>query len=192
MGLLPPDHVPDITLLRKEGANTGALPVEGATLVAEPDTITIGQVTAAEGPLSPDHLHSQKDFRVGFIFLARGSAPSAADLAAVNRIREAFAAAFFALTRGVAFADTTLAETPIVPRTSAADLDKALAWLLARQAIDGRFEDVPATALRYTAVALEALQRLGATVPGSQLGRHWVHAAYFTHLNLISRLALRL
>ena len=116
MGLLDPARVDPFTLLRNPAVDPTGAPNEGATVSAVPETVTVGQVIAAEGPRAPSHVLSPKDFRLGFIVLtAPGTEPSAEDLEAVERVRSAFAGHFFALTRGVAVADTTLAEEPPSP-----------------------------------------------------------------------------
>ena len=88
------------------------------------------------GPRRPDWRHSQKEFRVGFVFLTRpGSEPAPDDLEAVERMRRAFGAHFFALTHGVAWADTTLASEPAAARSAVPDLDRAAR--VARSAAQG-------------------------------------------------------
>ena len=99
------------------------------------------------------------------MFLTRpGTEPTAEDLEAVENLRQAFAAHFFAMTRGVAFVDTSLAETPRPPRSGPPDLDRAQSWLLAQQRLDGSWADASSTAVRDTATAVEALAQ---SVPGS-------------------------
>src|SRR6266496_6302768 len=113
MGLLDSARLPPFTLLRNPAVDFTQLPVEGAVVVGTPETVTVDQVIAAEGPRSPGFALSQKVFRVGFIFLTQKTVdPTPEDLDAVERVRQAFAAQFFALTHGVAIADTTLAEAP--------------------------------------------------------------------------------
>jgi hypothetical protein len=164
MGLLDPARVGALTLLRNANPGPSRFPEEGSHVTATPETIGIGQVVDAEGTRQPDHLASPKAFRVGFVFLTRpGVDPDPQDLAAVDRIRQAFSGHFFALTRGVAIADTTLAEVPPLPAAPTPDLDKALAWLLAQQATDGSWQDAPGTAIRDTATVLTVLASLGRT-----------------------------
>lgn len=162
MGFLDPAKVGPFVLLRNPAIDTSQPPHEGDRVEAALETVTISQVIAAEGERSPSFLESQKAFRVGFVFLtAPGVEPDPADLEAVDFVRRAFPSHFFALTRGVAIADTTLAEAPPVATTPFPDLDRALAWLLERQGIDGRFEDSPHTTVRDTASAVDALFAAG-------------------------------
>src|SRR5262249_61262491 len=108
--------------------NRDPAPAEGDVVTAEPEAVTIEQVIAAEGPRTPGFEVSTKAFRLGFIFLTRpGTEPSADELAAVDRIRRFFAGHFFALTRGVAVADTTLADVPPAPPPRPPDPDRARA-----------------------------------------------------------------
>jgi len=193
MGLLEPARVPPFSLLRNPAVNPNQFPADDAVVAATPESVTIGQVIAAEGPRLPDSAHSQKEFRVGFVFLTSpGTEPAAEDLQAVETVRRAFAAQFFALTHGVALADTTLVETPAAPRTEAPDLERALAWLLAQQALDGGWADAKATALRDTAAAVEALVRSGQTGPAAQRGRAWLEATPPGSVDFMARRVLAL
>jgi subtilase family serine protease/Tol biopolymer transport system component/flagellar hook assembly protein FlgD len=190
MGLLDPLRVAPFTLLRNPAVSPYQLPQEGATVSAVTETIDIAQVVAAESPRQPDHRTSQKDFRVGFVFLASpGADPTAEDLEAVNRLREAFSARFFALTRGVAFADTTLAEEPLPPPGTAADLDLALAWLRTKQALDGRWEDSAGTGVRDTAAVLDALDAAAETAGAYAYGQAWLAGTNPANLDFVARRA---
>src|SRR5262249_59934764 len=132
-----------------------AAPRGGRRAPAPPGATAAGQIVAAEGARVPDARTSPKTFRIGFIFLTRpGVDPDPEDLAAVERIREAFAGHFFALTRGIGIADTTLVEEPGLPPAVAPDLQHAREWLLAQQSPDGSWQDSPATAVRDTPAVL--------------------------------------
>jgi subtilase family serine protease/flagellar hook assembly protein FlgD len=193
MGLLDPARTPAVTLLRNPAVDRNGLPVEGATLAAVPETVTVSQVVASEGPRSPSSRDSQKDFRLGFIVLtAQGEEPSPDDLAAVERVRAAFADFFFFKTRGLATADTTLAETPEPPPAPVPDVERATAWLLSRQAADGRWEDSPATAVRDTAAALEALNPIPEAETAVARARAWLQAAPPPSLDHAARRAVGL
>src|SRR5262249_15335733 len=162
-------------LLRNPAIDRRQLPAEGAVVSATPETVTVDQVIAAEGPRSPSSRDSQKEFRLGFILLtAPGESPSDDDLAAVERVRTSFVDYFFAHTRGLALADTTLAETPKPPTLPAPDVDRAIAWLLAGQAADGRWEDAAGTTVRDTATAIEALDPIGEAGGAVAGARAWL------------------
>ena len=190
MGLLPAPGVGSITLLRNPALDATALPVEGATITAVPETVTIDQIIGAEGSRLPDSQSSPKAFRLGFVFLtAPGTEPSAEDLEAVERVRRGFAAHFFALTRGVAIADTALvAET--VTSSAAPDLAKALSWLAGQQGIDGHWEDGAGTAVRDTSAALQAMEQAGGQDVSVLRGRTWVQSANASNVDFESRRAV--
>ena len=193
MGLLDPGKVTPFTLFRNPAADPARIPVEGELLTAEPETVTIDQVIGAEGPRVPDHLASPKDFRIGFILLTGPAVePSAADLEAVERVRRTFGTHFFALTHGVAYADTTLAEAPPAPRAAEPDLDKALGWLLGRQTIAGSWEDSTATAMRDTSAVVDALLASGQAGVPYQRGILWLRDAGASNLDYAARRALAL
>src|SRR5262249_8927655 len=88
MRLLAPAKVGPITLLTNPLVDPTALPHENDVVAATPQKIAVDDIVAAEGPRLPSHLSSQKEFRVGFVFLtAPGTEASPEDLAAVERIR---------------------------------------------------------------------------------------------------------
>jgi len=190
MGLLPASGVSPMTLLRNPALDGTASPVEGETITATPETVTIEQIVAAEGVRRPDSLTSPKAFRLGFVFLtAPGTEPAAEDLEAVERVRRAFAAQFFALTRGVAVADTDLVEETVT--TSAApDLAKAVSWLAGQQGLDGHWEDGTGTAVRDTSAALQAMEQAGGQDVGVLRGRTWVQAASASNVDFEARRAV--
>jgi subtilase family serine protease len=190
MGLLESTRVPPFTLLRSPGVSPAQLPVEGATVTGLPEAIAIGQVIQAESSRVPDHLASQKDFRMGVLLLvAPGVEPSAEDLELVDRMRTAFASRFFALTRGVAFVDTTLAEEPLPEPLPAPDVDGALAWLRGRQSPDGRWEDVSGTGVRDTSAALETLREAATLDVGYTRGQAWLASAEAANVDFLARRA---
>ncbi len=188
MGLLAPEDVDPITLLVNPTIDHTKFSDEGAVVSATPTTVVIDQLVAAMGERQPDHRHSQKDFRLGFVFLtAPGTEPSPRDLAAVERVRQTFGAHFFGLTHGVAWADTSLAVLPPAPRAPIPDLGRALSWLLARQELDGTWADSPGTSLRDTATVVQALARAGATGPAWQRGLSWLQGARSESLDFSAR-----
>lgn len=188
MGLLAPGEVAPITLLRNPSVDRRQIAVAGETVTATVETILVDQLVAAMGERQPSALHSQKEFRAGFIFLTSpGVDPTLEDLEAVERVRRAFGAHFFALTHGAGWIDTSLA--PSAPPVGAAtpDLGRALGWLVAQQDLDGSWADSPGTSLRDTAAAVQALGRSGATGPDWQQGRLWLQQAQSEGLDFQAR-----
>ncbi|MEO8360475.1 MAG: CARDB domain-containing protein, partial [Vicinamibacteria bacterium] len=166
MGMLPASKVAPFTLLRNPAIDPLGLPILGAQIEATPEVVTVGQVIGAEGERAPNYLQSPKAFRVAFIFLtAPGVDPSPADLEAVETVRRFFPGHFFALTRGVGIADTTLADAAPLAPAAAPDLDRALTWLMSKQSVDGAFRDSPHTSIRDTSVAMSALIAGGVSGP---------------------------
>jgi subtilase family serine protease/flagellar hook assembly protein FlgD len=194
MGLLPKDEVPPLTLLRSPGVDRRRINREGEVVpVAATSTILVDQIVDAMGPRRPDHLHSQKEFRLGFVFLTRpGTEPSAEDLEAVERVRRAFGARFFALTHGVGWADTTLGPSDRTPRAAAPDVPRALGWLASRQDLDGSWADGPQTRVRDTAAAVVALLRTRTALPAAQRGMAWLVATRPESLDFHARVTVAL
>jgi subtilase family serine protease/flagellar hook assembly protein FlgD/WD40 repeat protein len=192
MGLRAPATVAPFTLLRNPNVDATQLPREFALVDANPETVTVDQVIAAEGARNPGFQAAPKTFRAGFIFLtAPGVEPSAEDLANVDRLRRAFAAHFFTLTNGVGLIDTTLAEAPTPAPAPVPNLDLALAWLLAHQDADGRFADVDGSGPRDTAT-VATLLRDRALSDASQRALDWLRAATLTNTDFLARRAAAL
>jgi hypothetical protein len=193
MGLRDPARVPPVTLLRNPAIDPTVQPAEGAVISAQPETVSIDQVLSVQGPRAPDHLASPKAFRIGMILLtAPGVEPSVEDLEAVERTRAAFASHFFELTRGVATADLSLAEEAPPGPAPEADLGRALAWLLAQQGPDGRFEDSPLTALRDSSAVVRTLRALNVRGVPYDRALAWIAGGQPANLDFVSRRALAL
>ena len=194
MGLLPKEKVPPLTLLRNPAVDRHRINREGEVVAATGTSeILVQQLVDAMGPRRPDYLHSQKEFRLGFVFLTKpGTEPSPEDLEAVERVRRAFGAHFFALTDGVGWADTSLATPPPAPRAASPDLARALAWLAARQGLDGSWSDSAETRVRDTSSAVRALLRAGAAGPAAQRGLAWLTGAQPESLDFQARAATAL
>jgi len=193
MGFLPPAGAASFTLLRNPTVDPRQLPVEDAVIEAVPEAMVVEGVISAEGVRQPDQVVSQKEFRIAFVFLtAPGTEATATDLAIVDRIRQNFVEFFFAQTRGVALADTTLAEAPAPPTVPAPDLDRALAWLLSAQATDGSWSDTAATTPRDTAAALVALAEAGQIGAPYQTGRLWLQGNLPGNVDFLARRLLAL
>lgn len=168
MGLLAPEEVPPLTLLRNPEVDVTRIPELGATVAATEERVLVDQIVSAEGPRSPDDTASQKEFTAAFVFLTqRDIIASAEDVADVETIRSAFITTFFSLTLGRGFVDTRLFNVTPPDPDMTPDTARALDWLLGRQGVDGRWEDDPRTAIRDTSVVVSALEALG--IPGEAL-----------------------
>jgi subtilase family serine protease/flagellar hook assembly protein FlgD len=190
MGFLPKEKVAPLLLLQNPAIDPQRINKEGEVVAATGTTqVQIQDLIDDMGPREPGFAFSQKEFRLGFVFLTRpGTEPSPEDLEAVEKIRRAFGAHFFALTRGVAWADTTLVETPGGPRAAVPDLQRALAWLAAQQAVDGAWADSAETRPRDTAAAVGALATSGASGTAWPRGLAWLQQAQPESLDFRARL----
>lgn len=190
MGFRDPARVQPFSLLRNPAVDPTGLPREGDSVQADVESVALAQVIAAEGARQPGFLAAPKTFRVGFILLtAPGTTPSSEDLLALENVRAAFAGHFFALTHGVAVADTTLAEAPPVPPLPAPDLDLALQWLLAQQLADGRWEDTSGSAVRDTTAVLDALRDAGLAPEAYERGRLFLLSIGAANTDFVARRA---
>jgi subtilase family serine protease/flagellar hook assembly protein FlgD len=193
MGFLDPARVPDFTLIRNPTVDPTQLPILDATLSGTAETVRLQQIVDAEGARAPDFRSSQKEFRLGFVFLtAPGVEPSAEDLEAVETIRKAFVPHLFAMTHGVAVADTTLEGGSDAAASGSPDLAKALAWLLSQQGIDGSWGDSSRTIVRDTAAAVEALARGGVRGASYDRGLAFLRGTSPTAPDFVARQALAL
>jgi subtilase family serine protease/flagellar hook assembly protein FlgD/fibronectin type 3 domain-containing protein len=188
MGFLAPEEVSPLTLLVNPEVDRTRIPELGSRITATERMVRLDQVVAAEGARLPDYHASQKEFATAFVFLTQKDiVASESDLADVETIRRAFVTTFFGLTLGRGFVDTNLLEVTPPDPTAIPDTARALDWLLARQELDGRWEDDPRTTLRDTSVVVSSLEALG--VPGEPLasGRAFLGAATPASVDGLSR-----
>ncbi len=93
MGLRGPDEVPPWYLITKSSYKGQAInpswPLpSGVTISGEREDITIEQVVAAHGARNPDHLSSQKDFRLAIVLVTRPGEDPAALGSSVERLEQ--------------------------------------------------------------------------------------------------------
>ena len=172
-GFLAPEEVPPFLLIDNPAIDRTRLPELGVTVAGTARTVSVADVIAAEGPRVPAAAAAQHDFRAAMIYLVRpGETPAAADLEALDRIRQALATRFAVLTGGrgtlaiypQALPGQSGGTPPPVDggglRPGAANLTDALAWLRGRQGSDGAWFDTTSTRARDTAVVYSTLAAL--------------------------------
>ncbi len=118
MGLLPASAVSPLTLLVNPAIDATEIPRLGDTIAATPQTVTIDQLIAAEGARSPDFQASQKEFRIGVIYLydpAQGLYTE--DLALARDLKSFWRQSFFRETRGRAVVEVGQRSEPVVGGT---------------------------------------------------------------------------
>lgn len=95
MGFLPPERVPNATLIMPFGENKARQCVEKLTIQGTSRTISINDIISLYGPRDPSFKYSQKNFTMGFILLVRkGTKPSPAIAEAIKRWAAGFPKVF--------------------------------------------------------------------------------------------------
>lgn len=187
MGFYKPEEVPPFFVVENPGIDKARLPEENVTVSGTKRIITIDDIIAAEGPRVPAAGEAQKEFRMAFVLLVGPSQRATdAQLAAINRVRDAFMTRFAILTGGRATAQvypealpTVEAGAPAVVgggelRPGQASLDDGLAWLRARQNAEGYWADKDTTRVRDTVVALRTLARLDLGFTNAPAALQWL------------------
>ncbi|MDD2893354.1 MAG: CARDB domain-containing protein, partial [Halothiobacillaceae bacterium] len=188
MGFYKASEVPNFTLIDNPQVDKTQLPQENVTVSGTPRTISINDIIAAEGPRVPDATTSQKEFRLGFIFLVGPNQQvTDAQILALNNIRNAYMTRFAILTGGRAVAqvypEAMPIETPGDPgivnggggvRTTPANIDEGLAWLRAQQNAQGFWSDKEATTQRDTMVATSTLRQIDSSFIGGVAALNWL------------------
>ena len=111
MGVAGPEEVPPTFLVRQPSIDfpRGRAPQSGLFFDGTKFEVNLPMIVAAEGRRLPDHTVSPRSFRFAFVLLApAGSSPSAAEIAKLERIREAWERAFAQATEMRARAETRL------------------------------------------------------------------------------------
>jgi len=189
-GFADPAEVADMLLIENPQVDATALPQPNATVPGTATQVSLADVLRANGPRVPAAAEAQKTFRLGFVYLVRPNAPIfTTQLAFIETVRTAFLERFPIMTGGVgtveifpeAAGDTgaTGSPQPVTGgplRPTAADVADALAWLAARQQPEGFWQDLPATRVRDTAAALEALLALDPAFTGRDAAVAWLGA----------------
>jgi hypothetical protein len=94
-------------------------PAIGVTFQGAREDLSVEDIIAAEGPRIPSVVVAPKVFRQAFILLVqRGTTPSSAEVAKIDRIRQRWQEFFFQATDGLGTADTALTSVPITPTVS--------------------------------------------------------------------------
>lgn len=176
-----------IELLNGPAADASRLPVLGARFEGSSEQISLAQIVAAEGVRQPDFATSRKRFRAGLILLTRPSEVVRPEtLAQLERVRIEFAEYFSGLTHGRGVIELRneakpagVVAGPIYrsrPLGQQPGLPAAVSWLRMQQKPDGRFEDRPATSMRDTSFAIQALSVADSAFFGITSARQWVAA----------------
>lgn len=96
-----------------------SVPAIGVNFTGVRQNLTVNDIIAAEGPRIPSATASSKVFRQAFILLVqRGTAPSAAEVSKLNRIRQRWQEFFFQATDGLGSVNTSLNTVPVTPTLS--------------------------------------------------------------------------
>jgi IPT/TIG domain len=99
--------------------NASSAPAIGVTFAGTRQNVTINDIIAAEGPRIPTVAASPKVWKQAFILLVqRGTSPSNADIAKLDRFRQRWQEFFAQATDGLGTADTSLTTLPVTPTLS--------------------------------------------------------------------------
>jgi flagellar hook assembly protein FlgD/subtilase family serine protease len=162
MGVLAPHEVQPFTLLQNSEVDPTGIPRPGDVVTGTPQTITVDSIVAAEGRRVPAAADTPREHRVALIYLVEpGEVPDPETIGVLGRANDSWAREYFAKTRGRSVVSVT---RPAVDHLSYAlrpDLQRAIEWLAASTAGDGRWADHPATEVRDTAAATRALMAVG-------------------------------
>lgn len=169
-GFLAPEQVPDFFLITDASAgNADDLPPSiGTTITGTRQNISIDQIIAAEGVRVPSHVDSQKDFNIKFVLLKGVDQPMPDNaIGQLFVLQKELQKRFWAETRGQArlllprVSSVENGHPQIVDGSGSSnggfDLGLALSWLL-QQDNNHYWQDKPPSAVRDTAIALQALQ----------------------------------
>lgn len=188
-GLAAPSEVPPIRLIRGGAGTATDLPRLGARTAGTLETIDIAQVVAAEGPRQPATADAPRQFQAALLVLVRpGQVVPAEQLLQLEQLRIHIQQYYQAATLGratlrvgnQALPQTAIAapsyRLPLHPEAGSqpAAVPALVDRLRAMQQADGRFADLPATAIRDTALALLALEFWQPAHAGNQRARDWL------------------
>lgn len=187
-GFADASEVPPMRLVRDSSLDPTTVPVVGMETGGTLQTIPIQWVIDAEGERVPNADRAQRRFNAALVLLTRpGETVDPTVFVQLERFRHAFESYFQSITAGRASMSIgrlgSVTQAPIAapvpligsPIQPAADpLSAGVAWLAARQRVDGHWEDRPGTSVRDTAMALAALAQVAPDHPAIGAGRAWL------------------
>ncbi|MDD3620275.1 MAG: hypothetical protein PHX57_12860, partial [Desulfobulbaceae bacterium] len=197
MGMLDKSEVPPMLLIDNPDVDPERLPQAGVTIDGTPQYVSIDQIIAAGGERIPGVADARKAFRMGCLYLTRPGTYSEADLQAVRTIITSWVMWFSGLTngRGKVVVDDSLPHdlpanpgpvAPVIdPRSTPAEINEGVAWLLQNQQPDGSWQDSSLTAGRDTAAVLEDLADFPEAVEASARGMGWLAAGETANLDYL-------
>lgn len=197
MGFIDKSQVPPMLLIENPSIDPTQLPQQGQTITGTAHYVTIDDIIAVEGERIPNWQQSQKHFRVAFVYAVRPGTFNSYDISSLETIRDQWMTNFSVLTDGKAMASVDLVQRdaqgpgvpgPVVtPRTRPANIDEAMAWLLARQKTDGSWADGPRSSRRDSAAAISALVTVDTETSATQAGAQWLSAQQAENVDYLSR-----
>ncbi|MDA8140217.1 MAG: hypothetical protein M0036_16340, partial [Desulfobacteraceae bacterium] len=186
MGLIDKTDVPPMRLIDSPATDKTQVSKPGITISGSSHFVTIDDIIAAEGERSPDHTLSQKNFKVGCIYITRAGTFSEKSLSAIRSIMNNWVVWHSGLTNGkssVEFLQNPLealahnpgpVTPPNTPRPTPAEVQDAVNWLISQQHEDGHWGDPGTTGEKDTAAALHALKLFSDARTSIANGLSWV------------------
>ena len=198
-GLIDKSKVPSMLLIESPGIDPARLPESGVTVIGTARNVTIDDIIAAMGPRVPDTTTSPKTFKTAFLYLVRPGTFAPQDIYAIENIRNGFVTRHSILTDGASIVEAAalpkddvptnpgILPPPITPRSTPANIDDAIAWLIAAQQQDGSWRDLVQTSERDTAAAVSVLQGFPAAQAAVQAGQTWMAATQSANTDFLCR-----
>lgn len=172
MGFIDASEVPPMRLIQNEDTDPARLPEAGATIDGTARYITVEDIIAAEGERTPSAADSQKEFKFAFILLTRPGTYSSDVIPNMRTIISQWQMWISSLTDGKGFvrADRAvivdlpenpgLSQPPHTPRSTPAEINEGVAWLMNNQEENGSWQDSIQTTERDTSEAVAALSSI--------------------------------
>lgn len=199
MGFLDKSQVPPMLLIENSEVDPAQVSQSGVTISGAATTVTIDDIIAADGERVPSYADSQKNFKIGCIFITQPGTYVGDELSAITNIMNAWPVWFSSLTGGVGKVaiDVTPIDTipsnpgviePVVdPRTTGPEVYDGVVWLQNNQQANGSWQDVSFTAGRDTAEAVAALAKFSTAISNISDGVSWLTDNNPTHLDFLAR-----
>ncbi|MCF8056075.1 MAG: hypothetical protein K9K37_05500 [Desulfocapsa sp.] len=199
MGLRDKSEVPPMLLIDNSRIDPERLPEAGVTIEGSPQYVSADDIIAAEGERTPGTADSQKNFRIGCIFITRPGTYLENDLYGIDNIMQSWSTWFSGLTGGLGKVDIDSAVLPgipenpgpeiipIDPRTAPPEVNEGVAWLLNHQEEDGSWQDGSFTVDRDTSTVLETLTGCVAAGDAFADGIFWLENRDTHNLDSLAR-----
>jgi subtilase family serine protease/Tol biopolymer transport system component/fibronectin type 3 domain-containing protein len=199
MGIVDKSDVPSMLLIDSPETDAASVSKPGVTISGTTRYVTVDDIIAAEGERIPGPNTSQKDFKVGCVFITRPNTFTGKELDTIRTIMDNWVIWHSSLTNGkskVVYRDSSFGALPHntgpdapahTPRVTPPEIGEGIAWLIGQQQENGSWQDTHLTIARDTTCAVSALSGSEGTDQAVADGSEWLDLLESPNFDYLAR-----